>query len=365
MIKYVYMCIYAHVMQEEQARFFKALGDPTRLSIIGHLLMNEHCACNFQGMKQKDQTTISRHLKTLDGAGIVKKVKEGRNVIYSIKDDAVRDSLLRMGVLPEGDCACCKPSSGNEEIKIMMQDAYGRIANEGGTCGCNCGCGDSFDPKEASVLLGYPEVELERLANANLGLGCGNPGALGEIGEGETVLDLGSGAGLDSFLAALKVGPQGKVIGVDITPEMVQKSKRNAQELGFPQVEFHVGDIESLPVPDACVDVVISNCVINLVPDKARVFQEVHRVLRPGGRAYISDMVLTEELTAEQRADKDLITGCVGGAVLRQEYLRLLTESGLVLRTEGVAEGVGERQHPDLPVLSLKLVAEKPLAAVD
>ncbi|MDD3398160.1 MAG: arsenite methyltransferase [Candidatus Methanomethylophilaceae archaeon] len=347
-------------MQDDQVRFFKALGDPTRLSIVGHLMMNEHCACDFQGMNKKDQTTISRHLKILDNAGIVKRVKEGRNVKYSIKDDAMRDTLIRMGVLPVEDCVCCRPLPSNEGIKLMVQDAYGKIASEGGSCGCNCSCGDNFDPKEASVLLGYSEDDLEKLAAANLGLGCGNPGAMGEIEEGMTVLDLGSGAGLDSFLAALKVGPQGKVIGVDITTEMVQKARRNAQELGFSHVEFHEGDIEDLPIPDASVDVVLSNCVINLAPDKGKVFKEVCRVLRPGGRAYISDMVLTEEITTEQRANKELITGCVGGAILHQDYLRLIEESGLNLLNEGVTEGVGERQYPELPVLSVKIVAGKP-----
>jgi SAM-dependent methyltransferase len=172
-----------------------------------------------------------------------------------------------------------------------------------------------------ATRAGYGSEELTAVPEgANLGLGCGNPTALGALRPGEVVLDLGSGAGIDCFLAARAVGPAGRVIGVDMTPEMLERARENAAKGSFANVEFRLGEIEHLPVADAAVDVVISNCVINLSEDKAAVFAEMKRVLKPGGRAYLSDIALVAPLPEAVRRDPDAIAGCVGGALLIDDY---------------------------------------------
>ncbi len=215
-------------------------------------------------------------------------------------------------------------------IKKFVRDRYAGIAKRGSSC---CGpaacCEGSAVESEAGKRIGYTEEEMKSAPEgANLGLGCGNPVALASLSEGETVLDLGSGAGFDCFLAARRVGPGGKVIGVDMTPEMLEKARENARKGGFENVEFRLGEIENLPVADGCVDIVISNCVINLSPDKQKVFAEAFRVLRPGGRAMISDLMLSKELPEPIRSSIAAYTGCIGGAILKEEYLRLLTAVG-------------------------------------
>jgi len=347
-------------MLKHEARFFKALGDETRLKIVGFLLKKDHCACDFRDIKNKDQTTISRHLKVLTEAGIVKHRKNGRNLIYSIKDKGIRKRLMTMGIEQQDDC-CDSSSSRDEHVKEIVKGKYGKIAVEGGSCGCGSSCcgSEAQSPIQISADLGYSEAELETVPSSNLGLGCGNPGALGSIEKGDTVLDLGSGAGMDAFLAANRVGKRGKVIGVDFTEKMVKKARKNARENGFTNVEFRLGDIEDLPVTSSSVDVVLSNCVINLVPNKSKAFREAFRVLRPGGSMYISDMVLLSELTEKQRADEDLITGCVGGAVLKEEYLELVEMAGFHVEKVIDDVGISERQYNGLPVESLKVVAKK------
>jgi SAM-dependent methyltransferase len=180
-----------------------------------------------------------------------------------------------------------------------------------------------------STLLGYSDDDLAAVPDgADLGLGCGNPGAIAAMQAGETVLDLGSGAGFDAFLAARAVGPGGRVIGVDMTPEMVSKARANAEAGGYDNVEFRLGEIEHLPVADGTVDVIISNCVINLSPDKAAVFHDAFRVLRPGGRLAISDVVASAELPDEISSDLSLYSGCVAGASLISEVHSMLLEAG-------------------------------------
>jgi SAM-dependent methyltransferase len=212
--------------------------------------------------------------------------------------------------------------------KDWVKERYGEIAT-GARRGC---CGDSAccGPVVTGEQLGYTAEDLAAVpAGANLGLGCGNPTALASISEGETVLDLGSGAGFDALLAAARVGPKGRVIGVDLTEEMIAQARANAVRAEASNVEFRLGDIEALPVADASVDLVISNCVINLAPDKSQVFREIARVLRPGGRLAISDIVLDGPLPEALRANEGAYCSCVSGAISREDYLEALTAAGL------------------------------------
>ena len=177
--------------------------------------------------------------------------------------------------------------------------------------------------------MGYSLDEINSVpTGSNLGLGCGNPVAIASLKAGEVVVDLGSGAGFDAYLASSKVGNTGKVIGVDLTDEMLLRARENAKKGDYPNVEFRKGDIENLPVEDETVDVIISNCVINLAPDKEKVFREAYRVLKTGGRLMISDVVLTKPLPEEMKNDKKLLVGCVSGAILRQDYLDQLKKAG-------------------------------------
>jgi arsenite methyltransferase len=218
----------------------------------------------------------------------------------------------------------------DRKIKEIVKDKYGKIA-AGAASGCGCGCRPMPEEAVSSISkgVGYSDADLAVVPEgANLGLGCGNPLAFSTLKEGDVVLDLGSGAGFDSFLAARKVGKTGKVIGVDMTPEMIAKATANAKAGNFDNVEFLLGDIEALPLPDNSIDVAISNCVINLVPDKENVFRELHRVLRPGGRFMVSDLVLLKELPEEVRTSVEAYVGCVAGAILKDQYLAIIRGAG-------------------------------------
>lgn len=273
------------------------------------------------------------------------------------------------------------------EIKEYVKERYGKIAKSGGGCGCSgssCCGSPSSNADLISRAIGYSDADLEAVPEgANLGLGCGNPSAIASLKPGESVLDLGSGAGFDAFLVALKVGPSGKVIGVDMTPEMLAKARANAKSGGYNNVEFRKGEIEDLPVDSSTIDIVISNCVINLSPDKPRVFIEAFRVLKPGGRIAVSDIVLTAPLPEYIRDSIAAYTACVAGATIKEEYLEAVRSAGftdikvvdtkyfdvdfmeLLPEIEEQAKSLG-LDHENLveiadSILSMRLTATKPL----
>ena len=218
-----------------------------------------------------------------------------------------------------------------QDVRQAVREGYAKVARQGSSC---CGpnrscCAGPATAESISKQIGYSEGDISSVpVGANLGLGCGNPIALASLQEGEVVLDLGSGGGFDCFLAAAKVGPSGKVIGVDMTPDMLERARANARRGGYTNVEFRLGEIENLPVADNSVDAVISNCVINLSPDKLGVFAEAFRALKPGGRLMISDIVLLEQLPQEVRNSVAAYVGCLAGAIMRDEYLDAMGTAG-------------------------------------
>lgn len=218
-----------------------------------------------------------------------------------------------------------------KNVRKVVREGYAKIAKKDDPCCApthSC-CGSPDSAEDISKKIGYTEEELKSVPlGSNLGLGCGNPVALASLKQDETILDLGAGAGFDCFLAANRVGKKGKIIGVDMTPEMVERARENAEKTGAENVEFRLGEIENLPVADNSVDAIISNCVINLSPDKRRVFIEAYRVLKPGGRLMISDIVLLNELPEGIRNSVEAYVGCVSGAVLKEDYLKLIKEAG-------------------------------------
>lgn len=221
----------------------------------------------------------------------------------------------------------------NNRIRKAVRARYSQVARTGDSgCGCSassCCQPAGTDAKTVSRELGYSDIDVELVpGGTNMGLGCGNPKAIASLKPGETVLDLGSGGGFDCFLASKEVGETGYVIGVDMTPEMVEKARAAAETAGYTNVDFRLGEIEHLPVADDTVDVIISNCVINLSPDKEQVFREAFRVLKPGGRLAVSDIVATAELPAEMKNDMDLLTGCMAGASSISDLTAMLKEAG-------------------------------------
>lgn len=271
------------------------------------------------------------------------------------------------------------------EIKKAVREGYAKIAKREGSC-CAPGttsCGSAKLAEKYDKAIGYTAEELKRVPEgARASLGSGNPIALADLQEGEVILDLGSGAGLDCLLAAKLVGESGKVIGVDMTPEMVDKARKNAEEGGFANVEFRLGEIERLPTADQSVDIVVSNCVINLSPDKSQVFAEAFRVLRPGGRMVISDIVLSQELPEVIKASTQAYIGCVSGAMLKNEYIDCIRSAGFeqvevlgettfpfeCLASDPIAKTViddskltpEEAQEAAANIMSLKIRAYKP-----
>ncbi len=221
----------------------------------------------------------------------------------------------------------------DETIRRAVRENYGEAA-KGSRQGCGCSsssCCDAAASAISSAKLGYSDEDLASVPDgADMGLGCGNPQAIAAIRRGETVLDLGSGGGLDCFLAAKRVGDAGRVIGVDMTPEMVSRARENAAKAGYANVEFRLGEIEHLPLADETADVIISNCVINLSPDKPSVFSDAFRVLRPGGRLAVSDIVATADMPEKVKQDLALHVGCVAGAARIDELESMLRKAGFV-----------------------------------
>ena len=278
----------------------------------------------------------------------------------------------------ECGCAsdCCPGEAAPQEtlaegadVRAVVREKYAvAAAGEAGACGC---CGGPADAEAVLAQIGYTAEQAAAIPDgANLGLGCGNPIAHAALKPGEAVLDLGSGGGIDCFLAAREIGPAGRAIGVDMTPAMLDRARALAAKLGVANVEFRLGEIEHLPVADASVDCIISNCVVNLSPDKLQVFREALRVLRPGGRLVVSDLVLTRELSPELRRDVSLYVGCVAGASLEADYLQLMRDAGFAqveilertgyaVGSEGLAEGSPERAAFGAAV-SVKVRAVRP-----
>jgi SAM-dependent methyltransferase len=241
-------------------------------------------------------------------------------------------------------------TSDKEKIRQSVRDSYGKIAKSGkivdglspapSCCGpsetstiadstASCCDGPQVAPEQISALMGYSKEDIQGvIAGANMGLGCGNPVALASLEPGETVVDLGSGGGFDCFLAAKQVGEAGRVIGVDMTPDMLSKARSNAEKMGTKNVEFRLGEIEHLPVADKTADIIMSNCVINLSPEKIKVYREAFRILKPGGRLAISDIVATAPLPPDIRQNLALVSACVGGAATIDDTTRMLQEAG-------------------------------------
>ena len=271
-----------------------------------------------------------------------------------------------------------KVESRDDAVRELVKDGYAGIARNTGSC-----CGDAVaNAATIARRIGYTEADVQAIpAGANLGLGCGNPLAFAGVEPGETVLDLGSGAGFDALLAARAVGPTGRVIGVDMTPEMLARADENAKRAGVQNIEFRRGYIEALPVDDGIVDVVISNCVINLSPEKPKVFREAFRVLRPRGRLAVSDLVLKSPLPTGLLRSAEAYVGCVSGAMLRDDYLAAIKAAGFQtvdIVAESAFAGIVDLQSPEIrgtlaadglttldaerimeSVVSLKIVARK------
>ncbi len=238
-------------------------------------------------------------------------------------------------------------------LKETIRARYTQVASGQGCCGDDCGCDEGHLQE-----IGYSAEELGKLPRGarQSAAGCGNPTALADLQPGQTALDLGSGAGIDVFLAAERVGPSGRAIGVDMTPAMVERARANAAERGIANVEFHLGEIESLPLASDSVDVALSNCVLNLAPDKGAAFAEAFRVLKPGGWLAVSDLVTVGELPSEVRADAERWVGCVAGALDRDDYLETIARAGFAdVRVVQESEPLGE-----FPIVSVTVRADKP-----
>lgn len=264
---------------------------------------------------------------------------------------------------------CCEAETdvqttvvNEEDLKSSIRERYGKIATEGGSCcGPNC-CGSTDNSLETvSIMMNdkYTSVDEQIVEAADLGLGCGTPLAFADMEEGMTVLDLGSGAGIDVFLAARKVGPTGRAIGLDMTDEMLKLARKNKIKLGIENAEFRKGEIEDMPVESDTIDRILSNCVINLVPDKSKAFSEMYRVLKPGGKFTISDIVSIGQIPSDVRKDMELWAGCVAGASDKDEYLQTVRDAGFKNLIIAKEKPYSLEQKISFGLESMTLTAEK------
>jgi len=356
-------------IETELAKLTRALGHPHRLAILRHLHEQKACICGeIVSVLPISQSTVSQHLKKLKEAGWISGEVEGPRTCYCINQLALERfrSLIDASFLSSIE----DTMSNTTDIRATVREKYGKIVSQNrGCCGPTC-CGGASDTDAVAVQIGYSPEDLDYIpAQSNLGLGCGNPLEYANVKAGETVLDLGSGAGLDCFLAAREVGKTGLVIGVDMTAEMIERARENTKNGAFTNVEFRLGEIEHLPVADSSVDVVISNCVINLSPDKSQTFREAFRALKPGGRLAVSDLVLARPISDALRGSVEAYVGCVAGALLKDEYLTAIREAGFssveILREDRYEiglESLGDALQKEAyeSVVSIKVRATKP-----
>jgi len=335
------------------ARRFYALGDEIRLDVLALLRGGERCVCELTAHLALAQPRLSFHLKVLKDAGLISHRRQGRWSYYALDAEALREIEAFLRRVPPPADPCCQAlgthspivsrtqkgaaMNVDDSLKSLVQEKYGRAAAEvrdgGAAASCcgpstsGCGCGSGSDPITSNL---YDSEETAALPPEALraSLGCGNPTALAELRPGEVVLDLGSGGGIDVLLSARRVGPSGKAYGLDMTDEMLALARDNQRRAGVENVEFLRGEIEAIPLPDASVDVIISNCVINLSGDKRRVLSEAFRVLRPGGRFAVSDVVVRGSLPTALRRNMELWVGCVAGALEEAEFKGLLADIG-------------------------------------
>jgi arsenite methyltransferase len=338
-------------MQDEQnifsdeikdlAGFIKCLAHPARLSILHHLSKQEHCICNqIVSHLPLSQATVSQHLKTLKSLNLIKGEIEGKSICYCINKEAMKSyaaktqiflnqvirnlTLEKMEKENKTTGACCGSSQqavfDPQHIKEVVRERYAQVIQ---TRSC---CGDS--QKNTKTLVDGYDTVAGYVPSADYGLGCGIPTQHAQINPGDTVLDLGSGAGNDVFIVRHLVGESGSVIGLDFTDEMIAKANENKAKMGFNNTHFVKGEIENIPLDDEAIDVVVSNCVINLVPDKHKAFSEIYRVLKSGGHFCISDMVVNGDMEEEMRRDLGLYSGCIAGALSEDTYIAMVKELG-------------------------------------
>jgi len=315
----------------ENAKVFKAFCDENRLMILEMLQSGEKCACRILDEIQIAQSTLSHHMKMLVESGIVSPRKDGKWTYYSLSETGIhyaKELLVELTTI-KGDVVM----SNKEEVREQIRKRYAEVALNGSSGACCssscCGSNDSIKVNGIAKKIGYSEDDLSNVPiHANMGLGCGKPIAIAALKEGEVVLDLGSGGGFDCFLARRQVGETGLVIGVDMTSEMIKLARKNVEKSGYSNVDFRLGEIEHLPVADSSVDVIISNCVINLSLDKEKVFKESYRVLKVGGRLSISDVVATAKLPEDIKHDIAKIAGCIAGAEYVENIKEMLNNTG-------------------------------------
>ena len=352
---------------------FEVLTSEARLAIFRLLVKyapDGLVAGDIARMLSIPKTNLSFHLKNIVYSGLASVERKGRNTRYKANISLMMETITYLTeeccsgnigqsvrakgkIIPEFPSACCQgeksliygemfmntPNTSNEQVKETVRAGYAAIATgqQSSCCGGGGCCGSPrsghADPARLAEAIGYDAETLANLPDgANMGLSCGNPVAIAALQEGQTVLDLGSGGGFDAFQAGAKVKASGRVIGVDMTPEMLAKARKNIEQYrqttGLNNVEFRLGEIEYLPIPDASVDVALSNCVINLSPDKPQVWREIFRVLKPGGKVSVSDLALLKPLPDDIRAMAAALVGCVAGAALVDETLAMLEKTG-------------------------------------